>query len=181
MKRVLVIGSGVAGKTTLALEVGMITALPVVHLDRLHWGRNWAIPDRDTWHRRLKDAIAEDAWILDGNYSGSLPLRLPQADTVLFLDLPPHICVWRAIRRSQHYRSMTRPDMAPGCEEKLTLSFLYWTWTFRRRKVPVMTKMIRDHAPHADVVVMKSQSDVERYLASLRTHRGVERSSVYTL
>lgn len=34
MKRVAIIGSGGAGKSTLARQVGDATGLPVIHLDR---------------------------------------------------------------------------------------------------------------------------------------------------
>ena len=70
MRKVLAVGSGGAGKTTLALQVGEFTGLPVVHLDRLYWGPGWSAPDQDAWRRRLEDA--EDDWILDGNYSATI-------------------------------------------------------------------------------------------------------------
>lgn len=168
MRKVLVIGSGGAGKTTLALEVGEITGLPVVHLDKLHWGPDWTMPDARVWRRRLEEAMSGDGWILDGNYSGSLDMRLARADTVLFIDFPPYLCVWRAIRRYIQYRGATRPDMAPGCEERLTLSFLYWIWTFRSRRVAAIAQMIDEHASAADVVVFRSQGQVDSYMATLR-------------
>ena len=168
MRRVLVIGSGGAGKTTLALEVGEITGLPVIHLDKLHWGPDWTMPDAKVWHRRLEEAMSGDGWILDGNYSGSLDMRLPKADTVLFIDFPPYLCVWRAIRRFIQYRGATRPDMAPGCEERLTLSFLYWIWTFRSRRVAAISQMIEEHARDADVVVFRSQAQLDSYIETLR-------------
>ncbi len=169
MRRVLVIGSGAAGKTTLALRVGEITGLPVVHLDKLHWGPGWVMPDGNVWRRRLEDVMSGDGWILDGNYSGTLDLRLARADTILFLDFPPYVCVWRAVKRYIEYRGATRPDMAPGCEERLTLSFLYWIWTFRRRRVAAMTQMIDEQSRDAAVVVLRSQKQIDRYVNTLRT------------
>ena len=41
MRRALVIGSGGAGKSTLARELGARAGLPVVHLDRLYWRPGW--------------------------------------------------------------------------------------------------------------------------------------------
>ncbi len=168
MRRVLVIGSGGAGKTTLALEVGEITGLPVVHLDKLHWGPGWTMPDARVWRRRLEDAMSADDWVLDGNYSGSLDMRLAKADTVLFIDFPPYLCVWRALRRAIQYRGRTRPDMAPDCEERLTLSFLYWIWTFRSRRVAAIMQMIEEHARAAEVFIFRSPGQVDRYVEALR-------------
>ena len=168
MRKVLVIGSGGAGKTALALQVGEITGLPVVHLDRLYWEPGWTVPDRDVWHQRLQDAMSRDEWILDGNYSATIDTRLAEADTVLFLDFSPLICIWRVIRRYLRHRGSSRPDMAPGCEERLTLGFLHWIWTFRSRRRDGLHRMLRKHSRKADVVVLRSQKEMNRYVENLR-------------
>ena len=171
MKKILVIGSGGAGKTTLALRVGAITGLPVAHLDRLYWGPGWTMPDREAWLRRLENAMSESEWILDGNYSATLGVRLAEADTVLFLDFPPHVCAWRAIKRYARHRGSTRPDMAPGCEERLTLGFLHWIWTFRSRRRDGLNRMLSKHARKAEVVVLRSQKEIDRYVGKLAAGR----------
>ena len=171
MRRVLVIGSGGAGKSTLALRVGEITGLPVIHLDRLYWGPGWAVPDREAWLRRLKDAMSADDWILDGNYSATLEIRLAASDTVLFLDFPPHVCIWRAVKRYLRYRGKARPDMAPGCDERLTLGFLHWIWTFRARQRDRLRRTVATRAGDANVIVFQSQKKIDRYVEKLAAER----------
>ena len=167
MRKVLVIGSGGAGKTALALQVGEITGLPVVHLDRLYWEPGWTVPDRDVWHQRLQDAMSRDEWILDGNYSATIDIRLAEADTVLFLDFPPLICIRRVVKRYMRHRGEARPDMAPGCEERLTLGFLHWIWTFRARRRDGLNRTLRKHSRNAYVIVLRSQKECDCYVEEL--------------
>lgn len=173
MRKVLVIGSGGAGKTALALQVGEITGLPVVHLDRLYWEPGWTAPDRDVWHQRLQGAMSRDEWILDGNYSATIDIRLAEADTVLFLDFSPLICIWRVIRRYLRHRGSSRPDMAPGCEERLTLGFLHWIWTFRpRRRDRLKRRITESTQDDVAVIVLTTRRQVDRYVERLRVEGG---------
>ncbi|MDZ8035131.1 hypothetical protein [Nostoc sp. DedSLP04] len=41
MKKILIIGSGGAGKSTLARELGTILSLEVIHLDAWYWNPGW--------------------------------------------------------------------------------------------------------------------------------------------
>ena len=72
MKRVLVIGSGGAGKSTFATRLGARLGLPVIHLDRVYWQPGWVETPKDEWLRKVEEMCAADAWVMDGNYSGTL-------------------------------------------------------------------------------------------------------------
>ena len=65
MRKVLVIGSGGAGKSTLAVRLGKVLDLPVVHLDRLHWKPGWVEPDKTEWRETVSDLIAKDEWVIE--------------------------------------------------------------------------------------------------------------------
>ncbi len=71
---------------------------------------------------------------MDGNFSGTLEMRIAACDTVFFLDLPRTICVWRAVKRFFIYKKNTRPDMGEGCDEHFDLKFLKWIWLCRYRQ-----------------------------------------------
>lgn len=131
MKRVLVIGSPGAGKSILATKLAALTGLPLIHLDQQYWQPGWVEPDEATWQLRLNEIIAADQWIIDGNYGGSLALRLTRADTVIYLDYPAWLCVARLVGRIARSRGKVRPDMAEGCREQYDLGFLGYTASFR--------------------------------------------------
>jgi adenylate kinase family enzyme len=138
VERVLVIGSPGAGKSTLATELARLTGLPLFHLDRLHWSAGWVEREPADYLDELRDVLARPRWVIDGNYGSTLALRLERADTVIDLALPGWQCLLGIVRRAIAYRGRTRPDMAPGCEEKIDWEFLVYTARFRtagRRRI----------------------------------------------
>ncbi len=125
-QRILLIGCGGAGKSTLAREMGRRTNLPVVHLDRLYWRPGWVKTEATEWNRVLEEALSADQWIMDGNYGGTLPLRFQACDAVVFLDLPRWLCFGRVLKRRVAAFWRTRQDAAVGCPDRLTWQFLVW-------------------------------------------------------
>jgi adenylate kinase family enzyme len=132
MQRVLVIGPCGAGKSTAAAELGRLLDLPVHHLDRLHWREGWVESSREELVETLAPIIAGERWLIDGNYGGTMGERLERADTVLYLDYPTWLCLWRAFGRIRRFRGASRPDMAPGCPERFDPAFFWYILTFRR-------------------------------------------------
>ena len=132
MRRVLVIGSPGAGKSTLSHTLARGTGLPLHHLDRMFWLPGWIERDRDEGRAELARVLAQDRWIIDGNYGSTLHMRIGRADTVVWLDYPTALCLGRALRRWWKYRGTSRPDMTEGCPERLDGEFLLYILNFRR-------------------------------------------------
>ena len=105
-KRILILGCGGAGKSTLARRLGAATGLPVVHLDGLYWQPGWVAMERAAWRRTVENEIAKDAWIIDGNFGSSLELRLSRG---LFGLFPGRVPGGRAAARMDNAR-----PRAPG-------------------------------------------------------------------
>jgi adenylate kinase family enzyme len=165
MRRVLVIGSGGAGKSTLARRLGERLGLPVIHLDACFWRPGWVETPKEEWRQKVEELCAREAWVMDGNFSATLEARLAACDTVVFLDLPRTVCVWRALKRLVMYRNKRRPDMAEGCGEKFSLKFLHWVWTFPSRTRPKVLERIGRVAVGKRVFRLRSSAEVERFLA----------------
>lgn len=164
MRRVLVIGSGGAGKSTFAAQLGERTGLPVIHLDSHFWGAGWQEPPRDEWAARVDELLGREEWIMDGNYSGTMGRRLAACDTVVFLDLPRVLCVWRVVVRSLRYFGRTRPDMAEGCKEQLTWEFVRWVWTYPRRRRAGVLKRLSELKEGQKAYVLRSRQEVRSFL-----------------
>jgi adenylate kinase family enzyme len=163
MKKILVIGSGGAGKTTFATQLGETLGINVIHLDALYWQPGWVEPPKEEWAATVDALISRDAWIIDGNYSGTLERRLAACDTVVFLDLPTLTCVWRVCKRVLHYGNTTRPDMAAGCPEHFSLQFLLWVWNYRRRTRPRIIRLLRQYGNQVKVIWLQSAAEVAEY------------------
>ncbi|TDR48644.1 adenylate kinase family enzyme [Tahibacter aquaticus] len=168
MRKLLLIGPGGSGKSTLAAAIASRTKIPVVHLDTIFWRAGWVETPREEWVRTVEGMIQADAWIMDGNYGGTLDRRLAACDSVVFLDMPAYLCVWRILRRRWQFRGRSRPDMAEGCAEKLGLDFVYWALSYRYRRRPaVLAKLEAARAAGKHVVVLASRQDVQAFLATL--------------
>ena len=103
---------------------------------------------------------------MDGNYGGTLDIRLAAADTVVFLDLPRIVCLWRIVTRAARYWGRTRPDLAPKCPERLDWEFVVWVWTYPDRRRPEMLERLRE-LTNVRAIVLKSAADVEKFLDSV--------------
>jgi adenylate kinase family enzyme len=165
MRRVLVIGSPGAGKSTFAAALARRTGLELIHLDRHYWRAGWTEPDPAEWAEEVARLTAREAWVMDGNYGGTLALRLARADTVIWLDFPVWLCLWRIIRRAVRYRGRVRPDMAQGCPERLEWEFVSYTarfpWSGRRRIVEKLPLF------NGTLVHLRRPSEGKRFLAGL--------------
>lgn len=82
--KIMVIGCPGGGKSTFARALGEITKLPVYHLDMLFWNADKTNVDRETFLLRLGSVLEKDRWIIDGNYSFSMEMRLKECDAVFF-------------------------------------------------------------------------------------------------
>ena len=165
MQRVVIVGPGGAGKSTLARELGTRTGLPVIHLDRLYWKPGWVEPPLEEFRAKQATALAGNEWIVDGNYSGSADLRLPRADVILVLNFNPVRCIARVARRT--WRSHGQETQAPGCPDKLDWQFVKWIFTYRRKAWVRMHAAISQYAPDTPVVTLKTPRSVRRYVASI--------------
>src|SRR5699024_1821495 len=105
MKKIILIGSGGAGKSTLARQLGAALQIEVIHLDALFWKPNWTPVQREKQVEIQKELVNKEEWIIDGNYGGTIDIRLQAADTIIFLDIPRTICVYRAFKRMIQYRN----------------------------------------------------------------------------
>ena len=167
MKRVLVIGPGGSGKSTFSRTLGEKLRLPVLHLDRFYWKSGWIKPTPEQWLNIVDQLLAQESWIIDGNFSGTLPKRIVACDTIVFLDLPTLICLMRILKRRLFYRNRSRPDMADGCKEKLDLEFLQWVLSYSHRNRPRVVELLKQNSTSKKVVWLRSRNKVSRFLDSL--------------
>jgi adenylate kinase family enzyme len=159
-QRVLVVGSGGAGKSTFSRALALRLGLPVIHLDRHYWKPGWQATPNDEWNGIVADLAARDRWIMDGNYGASLAIRTPRCDAVVFFDFPRLECLWGVIRRRLATGNRVRPDMAEGCPEQLSLEFLLWILNYPHASRPRITAALAAVGPEVEVVTVSSRRDV---------------------
>ena len=160
MKKVIVIGCPGSGKSTFARALAEKTGLPLCHLDMLYWNPDRTTVEKSVFCSRLGEVMAQDAWIIDGNYGSTMEWRIQAADTVFFLDLPTEVCL-SGIRERQ---GKPRPDMPwieeRGEEDGEFVKFVEDYNTVSRPKVLELLSRYGDRK----IVVFGSREDMDAYL-----------------
>ena len=163
MERALVIGCPGAGKSTFARRLRDLTGLPIVYLDRLYWNADRTTVSRETFDARLAEALARPRWIIDGNFSRTMPVRLAACDTVFLFDLPVDVCLPGAAARI----GQAREDM-PWIEERFDPEFRQYILDFPRDQLPVIEELIARHRGQKRMIVFRTRTEAEQYLDGMR-------------
>lgn len=152
VERVVVLGRGGAGKSTAAHRLGHLTGLPVIELDKHFWRPGSVPTPRVEWVDVQRALAAADRWVMDGDLGpyDEAAVRLGRADTVLILDFSLVRCAWRAARRSRE-----------------RLDFWQWLLMWRRSSRPVLLATVATYAPAAAVHVLRTPSQLERFLSGV--------------
>ncbi len=146
-KRIIVIGSSNAGKSTLAEQLAQRLHVPFIELDALYWEPGWAPAQHDVFRERVRDAIEPESWVMAGNYtSQQQDVSWPAADTIIWLDLKLATLVRRCVRRTWR-RSRSKDPLWGGTNrenlwehlmlwnpEKSLITFTIKTHRSRRKK-----------------------------------------------
>lgn len=166
MRRILVMGvSAGAGKSTFARALGESLTFPVTFLDSLYFEPGWQEVPADVFEQRQVDATAGSTWIIEGNYSKTLSVREKFADTIIYLELPLHLCLFRVFKRRIRYHRQTRPELGKDCREKLDWVFLkYIVTTYRRRKGDMRSRMNRYAEEGKRVYPLRSLQQIREFL-----------------
>ena len=166
MKRIMIIGCGGAGKSTLARQLGEKTGLPVVHLDKLFWRPGWEHISRDEFDVLHREALMGEKWILDGNFDRTMEERIKHCDTVIYLDFSRFACLYGVAKRILTTYGKVRPDMGEGCPERFDMDFLKWVWNFNKNKRENTYRLLNE-AEGIEKIVLKNRRAVRAFLKSL--------------
>jgi adenylate kinase family enzyme len=172
VRRVVVIGTTGSGKTTLAERLAAQTGLRVVELDALFWGRDWQPAPLELFRHRVERETRDDGWIVVGNYSQVRDLVWPSADTLVWLDLPLSLVMWRLLRRTV-LRVATKEELwGAGNRETFRNSFLsrqsilLWALKTHRRNRQRFAIECEFLAKQKRVVRLQNNREVERFVTA---------------
>lgn len=184
-RRIIVIGSSNAGKSTLANRLAGLLDVPFIDLDALFWEPNWVEPAREVFRDRVTQATARGSWVMAGNYiNWQQDVSWPLADTIIWLDLPLSVVLWRGIRRTWgRYRSQ---ELLWGTNrenfwEHLMLwntkrSLISHTITRHRGRRREFEAMLHDPRwSHISFVRLRSAEEVERWVRNLESELSLTR------
>lgn len=161
-KKIIIIGSPGAGKSTFARKLRDATGLPLYYLDMI-----WHKPDqtsisREEFDMQLNEILKKEKWIIDGNYQRTLEVRLRECDTVFLLDFPLETCLAGAKSRVGEKR-----EDLPWTEQELDEEFRQWIIDFPRTQLPQIYELLEKYRREKEVVVFKTRQEENAYLKRL--------------
>ena len=159
MKKVIVIGCPGSGKTTFAEKLHKRTGLPLFHLDAI-----WHKPDRthisrEEYDQRLAEILEVEEWIIDGNYSRTLEVRMQASDTIFLFDLPTEVCIQGATERL----GKARYDV-PWIDTELDPQFRQEIEEFPEKTLPRIYELLEKYKENRQVVIFKSRIQADEFL-----------------
>lgn len=164
-KRIMVIGCGGSGKSTLSQRLAQLFNLELISLDRHYWHPGWKPTSPDEWEKVVRSLIQKPGWVMDGNYGGTIDMRLEVADMIIFLYYPSWTCLRREISRTIKYYGKVRPGMTEGCPTKISLKFWRYIWNYNKTRVPGILEKLKNLA-QKQVHILHSDQEVRLFLAS---------------
>ncbi len=166
MERILIIGCGGAGKSTLARQLGEKLNIPVVHLDKLFWKPGWVETTPAEFDKALAEELEKPRWIMDGNFNRTMPQRMERCDTIIYLDFSRFACLRGVAKRVLTTYGKVRPDMGGGCPERIDFEFLKWVWNFNKNKREGYYRLLNE-AEGVETIALKNRRQVKKFLKSL--------------
>ena len=173
MERVIVVGTSCSGKTTLAQQISRALGAPHIELDAIHWKPNWQERPAEEFRQLVSEAAAGEEWVMDGNYSAGRDIVWGRATTIIWLNYPFRVVLWRALYRTTK-RVINREELFSGNRESFRQSFLsrdsiiLWVLrTYRRRRREYRRVLDGGTFPHLRVIELRKPAEAEAMAASL--------------
>ncbi|MFW9259282.1 adenylate kinase [Nostoc sp. CALU 546] len=130
MKKVAVFGNAGGGKSTLSKRLSQITDLPLHILDKIKYQSGGTEVPHEDYKRVHQQILATDRWIIDGfGCMETLWLRLNEADTLIFVDLPLYVHGWLVTKRfiTGYFKPPSGwPDNSPILRSSLNSYRVLW-------------------------------------------------------
>jgi adenylate kinase family enzyme len=180
MDKIAIIGSPGAGKSTLAQQLGESLNIEIIYLDRYFWQPDWREKPRDARIEILNELVRKERWIIEGTYLDSSEPRLNAADTIIFLDIPPWLCLYRIRQRHNKYKGQPRPDLPDGCSDNLTLICVLKVLVFPFRGRRTLKQKLPNYKSK-QIIRLRSGKEVEYFLALLEQGMDGKRNASSTV
>jgi adenylate kinase family enzyme len=175
VRTVSIQGISGSGKTTLGAALAARLGVPHLETDALVHGPDWSETPDDELRAAIEAFMDAGGWVIDSDYRRKLgTLVLERADTIVWLDLPLHVCLRRLWGRTIPRIRRQQPIWNGNTE---TWRGAFWgreslfVWALRKhvsqkRSLPEL--LARPELAHLTLVRLRSAADVERWLGTIR-------------
>ena len=171
--KIIIIGNGGTGKSTLAQKIGQELAIPVTYLDLIMWNKDWdRLPERE-FKKKLDEITRTKDWLIEGwGYHSTLNDRIEKADVIIYLQFPLQFCLKSVLERNTKYNNKKNP-FDPFEDDRLSNHHLFEEAikTMHYEYEPELRKWLNQWEYSVKkIIVFKSRAELEKaYKAMLET------------
>ena len=160
MKKAIIIGCPGSGKSTFARKLRDISDLPLYHLDMIYWTPDRTIIPKEEFLEILSEILAQEQWIIDGNYASTMEWRMKCCDTIIFLDYPPEVCLAGAKER----KGRARPDLPwIETEDSDDGELMEYIRKFHEGHRPTILQLLEKYS-EKNIIVFHNREEADEYL-----------------
>ena len=175
MKRINVVGTSASGKSTFSKALAQKLGLSYIELDDLFWLNDWQESSDQAFFKKLQQKIdrASDGYVIDGNYTRTKHIKWKGIDTIIWLDLPFHLNLYRAVKRALH-RAISRKKLWNHSNNRESLkkllsrdSIILWMIKTHKKNQKHYLKMMESNEwPNVHWIRLRSPKEIEDFLKS---------------
>ena len=162
MGKILIIGCPGSGKSTLSKKINKMTKIPLYHLDLIYWKDDKTNIDKNEFISVLSDILKKDEWIIDGNYSSTMEMRIKSCDTIIFLDYPLDVCL-----KGVNERKGTKRSDMPWIETEDDISFIEFIKAYNSVNRPQVLDLFNKY-PEKKIYIFKNRKEADEFVAKLK-------------
>lgn len=172
ISRINVIGTSGSGKSVFSKKLSSASGYPHIEMDGIFWGPNWKWPSDEDFSEKLRGALSKSCWVLDGNYTRTIPIKWEKVDLVIWLDYSFSRTLFQAICRAAK-RAWTKEELweGTGNRESFRKSFfskesiIWWTIsTHGKTKKKYEDYMVSAKFAGIKFVRLKSHAEAEKFI-----------------
>jgi adenylate kinase family enzyme len=176
MNKINVIATSGSGKTTFVKELATILDFPYIEMDALSWKDNWQVSSDEEFFEKLESALQQNKWVLDGNYhSQTQHIKSKYVDTIIWLDYPFPLVLWRVVKRSIARLIDQEPMWGTNNRESFRQSFMsrksiiLWSITSYPRMKKRYSKLFETNPKNLNLIRLKSPKEAKAFLKNLKS------------
>lgn len=177
MKKINVVGTSGSGKSTFSRMLADKLDYPHLEMDAMFWKPNWQESTDQEFFATLESKLADEHWVLDGNYNRTVPIKWQHVDTVVWIDYSFSRTLYQAVKRA-FLRSITKQELWPqtGNVESFRKSFLskdsviLWTLkTYKSHRTRYQQAISNPEYCHINFIRITSPKKAKAFVDKLGT------------
>ncbi len=170
MNKVMIIGNGGGGKTTLAHQIAEKYGLPCIEIDTLQFQPGWVRTAEPELRQAIEKIHQTDRWLIDGfGPWDQIEDRARLADLIIFVDHPIWVHFWWACQRQiAAALGEQRVGGPKDCDLRdVTRQMFETLWWVHENLRPKLVELVESLQATKKVVWIRSPEELDVYTAKL--------------